>query len=243
MDGLTMKLRECESGYFFPGSSRREATLLCCREGSLCCVAQGQPFFLAPGEFLLLAPDSWYMLFAESDSAPVFLELTFPAEQGSFAPIRGRDPLAAALMEEATEQKAHWQEMCGHLLGQLLILLQRRESFLPAAEAGEFAILCRVQRIISAHVREKLSVPAVAKKAGISASYLTALFRKHLPFSPGAYLRRAKLEESRAMIREGMLSFTQISQMLEYSTVHQFSRQFKEVFGITPSEYARSNRP
>ena len=44
------------------------------------------------------------------------------------------------------------------------------------------------------------------------------------------------------MIREGKLNFTQIAETLEYSTVHHFSRQFKEKFGITPTEYAHSIR-
>jgi AraC-like DNA-binding protein len=42
------------------------------------------------------------------------------------------------------------------------------------------------------------------------------------------------------MIREDDLNFTEIAAALHYSTVHHFSRQFKEKFGITPSEYAKS---
>jgi AraC-like DNA-binding protein len=41
------------------------------------------------------------------------------------------------------------------------------------------------------------------------------------------------------MIRENKLNFTEIAAELQYSTVHHFSRQFKEKFGITPSEYAK----
>ena len=34
----------------------------------------------------------------------------------------------------------------------------------------------------------------------------------------------------------------EIAAALQYSTVHHFSRQFKEKFGITPTEYAKSVR-
>jgi AraC-like DNA-binding protein len=51
-----------------------------------------------------------------------------------------------------------------------------------------------------------------------------------------------KLQESKQMIRENSMNFTQIAETLQYSTVHHFSRQFKEKFGITPSEYAKSVR-
>ena len=36
------------------------------------------------------------------------------------------------------------------------------------------------------------------------------------------------------------MNITQIAKALEYSTIHHFSRQFKDKFGITPSEYAKS---
>ena len=38
------------------------------------------------------------------------------------------------------------------------------------------------------------------------------------------------------------MNFTEIAAALQYSTVHQFSRQFKDKFGITPTEYAKSVR-
>lgn len=243
MDGLTIAYRECEPGYFDSGSSCAGATLLVCAQGSLCCVVRGQPVALDQGQFLLLPPDAWYMLFARDACAPAFARLTFPLEGAPFGPLRGSDPLAEQILQEVTCEKPHYQAMCGHLLGQLLIGLSRQEKLLPdAVPRGDAAILCRTQKIIRAHARQKLSVPAVAQKAGVSPSYLTALFHKHLPFSPGEYIRRVKLWESRAMIREGSLNFTQIAEALEYSTVHQFSRQFKEVFGSTPTEYAKTVR-
>ena len=63
-----------------------------------------------------------------------------------------------------------------------------------------------------------------------------------MQISPGEYIRRIKLEESKKLIREGKMNFTQIAAQLQYSTVHHFSRQFKEKFGLTPTEYARAIR-
>ena len=36
------------------------------------------------------------------------------------------------------------------------------------------------------------------------------------------------------------MNFSQIAAALHYSTIHHFSRQFKEKFGVSPSEYAKS---
>ena len=50
------------------------------------------------------------------------------------------------------------------------------------------------------------------------------------------------------MIRDGQLNFTQIAEKLGYTSIHYFSRQFRKVTGMTPTEYsssvkARSERP
>ena len=105
---------------------------------------------------------------------------------------------------------------------------------------SENEVIRRAQQFVTAHICEKLSVPLVARNVDVSPSYLTALFQKHLSISPGEYIRRVKLQESKQLIRQGNLNFTEIAAALNYSTVHHFSRQFKEKFGITPTEYAKS---
>ena len=133
------------------------------------------------------------------------------------------------------------------LLHQLLLLLLRHQE--PAAKLmasnslnSENEIICRAQQYISTHIREKLSVPHVAKMVDVSPSYMTALFHKNLQISPGEYIRRIKIQESKQMIREGNMNFTEIANALHYSTVHHFSRQFKDKVGFTPTEYAKSVR-
>ena len=47
-------------------------------------------------------------------------------------------------------------------------------------------------------------------------------------------------DPTRPLVR--LTDSAEIAAALQYSTVHHFSRQFKEKFGITPTEYARSVR-
>jgi YesN/AraC family two-component response regulator len=133
------------------------------------------------------------------------------------------------------------------LLNLLLVALGRETKVVGKPQLSNSAnneneIIRASQQFIGTHVQQKLSVPMVAKGVDVSPSYLTALFHKHLHLSPGEYVRRIKLDRSKQLIREGQLNFTQISENLQYSTVHHFSRQFKQMFGMTPTEYAKSVR-
>ena len=156
--------------------------------------------------------------------------------------------------EDVPQTAASKQDVnvCGRngIFGDVLLLVLLREAQAPSGVKlqgtntvhSENEIIRQAQQFISAHIREKLSVPLVARQVDVSPSYLTVLFQKNLQISPGEYIRRIKLQESKQMIRENNLNFTEIAAALQYSTVHHFSRQFKEKFGITPTEYARSVR-
>ena len=47
-------------------------------------------------------------------------------------------------------------------------------------------------------------------------------------------------EAAKEMIREGRLNFTQIAARLGFQSVHYFSRRFKLLTGMSPSEYSDS---
>ena len=108
----------------------------------------------------------------------------------------------------------------------------------PASLQNENSIINAALTYISANARKKLSVPLVAKSSNVSVSRLTKLFQERLAITPGEYIRRVKLEESRALIKAGEGNVSQIAELLQYSTVQHFSRQFKAKFGVSPSEFA-----
>ena len=132
----------------------------------------------------------------------------------------------------------------------LLLLYLLREAQSPSGSKvknanivqNENEIIRLAQQYVAGHIREKLSVPMVANQVGVSPIYLTVLFHKNLQISPGEYIRRIKLQESKQMIRENNLNLSEIAAILQYSTVHHFSRQFKDKIGIPRTEYAKSVR-
>ena len=49
-----------------------------------------------------------------------------------------------------------------------------------------------------------------------------------------------KIERAKLFLRESTYNITQISDVLGYSGIHYFSRQFKKITGMTPTEYSNS---
>ena len=244
--------REEERAFLFPGGANPMTELLYVEQGSLHSVADGRKLVLQQGDFVIYGPNQWHMQYADTEVSPRCLRVFFEM-QGDPTVLKDRKFTASGplqllfgqLLQEQERREVFADEMILALLNQLILLLLRQVDGKPLPEAGakgEHKIIHRTQVYVSTHVWEDLSVPFVARHVNMSPSYLTALFHKHLDISPAEYIRRVKLQESKQMIRENKLNFTEIAAELQYSTVHHFSRQFKEKFGMTPTEYAKTVR-
>ena len=252
----TFFYQEREQGFIFPGEAHPMPELTYVDQGELHTVADGQDILLKQGEIAFKGPNQWHMDYADMGVAPRYVTITFDLEGVDITPLLNRKfsaPQSAVnliqqMLREQERMDPYSQDMIlAHLTALVLTILRHAnapEAKLRASNSvhSENEIIRRAQQYISGHIREKLSVPLVARMVDVSPSYLTALFHKNLQISPGEYIRRIKLQESKQMIREDNLNFTEIAAALQYSTVHHFSRQFKEKFGITPTEYAKSVR-
>ena len=252
----TLFYQEKEQGFLFPGEAHPMLELTYVDQGSLHSVVDGVDTLLEQGDMMIYGPDQWHVQYADMGIAPRFVTVSFDADGCDLSRIIGhkfRAPQKAValiqqMLQEQERMDSYSTDMILSLLTQTLLTLLResgdKQEKLKMSHSlhSENEIISRAQQYISTHIRQKLSVPLVAQNADVSASYLTSLFHKHLQISPGEYIRRVKLQESKQMIREDSMNFTQIAAALQYSTIHHFSRQFKENFGITPTEYAKSVR-
>ena len=250
----TLFYQEKEKGFFFPGEAHPMVELTYVDRGEVHSVADGENLLLKKGDMVLYAPEQWHMQYADMGEAPRYVTVSFQVEGQLPGQLYNRRLVAPREALELLEQMlreqeqgvAYGEDMLLALLTQLLVILCRKLDGAPEklqaghAVRSENETIRRAQQYIGAHVRQKLTVPLVASAVEVSPSYLTALFHKHLGIAPGEYIRRIKLQESKQMIRENTMNLTQIAAELQYSTVHHFSRQFKDRFGITPSEYAKS---
>ena len=74
----------------------------------------------------------------------------------------------------------------------------------------------------------------------IGKTQLCQIFNQNLGQSPMEYYSNLKIDEAKKLLREKNYSVTQISDMLGYSSVHTFSRAFKQAAGFSPTAYMHS---
>lgn len=130
-------------------------------------------------------------------------------------------------------------------LEQFLILLLKRhscnktQSGTPVLKNAS-AIFMRVTNYMEDHISQHLTIEKICWDNMICRTQLQQIFRQETGMGIIDYFSHQKVEAAKHMIRDGRLNFTQISEQLGYSSIHYFSRQFKKISGMSPSEYATS---
>ena len=102
-------------------------------------------------------------------------------------------------------------------------------------------IVTNVRKYINEHLREHLSLNEVAAMFGISPSYLSQLFSKYNETGFSEYINTCKINEAKRLLKEENLKVYEVADMLGFESAFYFSKVFKKLEGISPSEYINTN--
>lgn len=109
----------------------------------------------------------------------------------------------------------------------------------PKKEEAAGNVLYKVINYIDNHVFDIVKIGDIAREIGYSPSYISHLFREKTGITTQHYLITKKIEKSIEMMYEGETNITRIASQLNYETLQSFSRAFKNIIGISPSEYVK----
>lgn len=107
----------------------------------------------------------------------------------------------------------------------------------PKTPAGE--TVHTVRGYIDEHICEELNLDTLAKAAGINKYHLCRLFKSQLGISPMNYVTRRKVEYSKKILEDSTCNITSISNMLSFADQSHFSKSFKAMTGLSPSQYRK----
>lgn len=152
------------------------------------------------------------------------------------------------IMEKRENALFGSQQLLCLYLEQILIYLIRRNMMpqlsVPISKFVDLktnsAPYNKILFYLEEHIRESLTIEDICHDNLIGRSQLQKLFREQSHCGVIELFSQMKIEFAKQLIRENEMNFTQISEFLGYSSIHYFSRQFKKIAGMTPSEYASS---
>ncbi len=96
--------------------------------------------------------------------------------------------------------------------------------------------LQQVKDYIHEHLDQTVHLVDLAKVAGISQYHFSRLFRQSLGITPHQYVLRQRVERGKLLLHRGERNIAAIAQTVGFADQSQFTRHFKRIVGITPSE-------
>lgn len=104
--------------------------------------------------------------------------------------------------------------------------------------SGQIRSVCEY---ISIHIKEKLSIPQLAKQAGYTEYYFSHKFKNEVGCSVADYIKREKIRQAKLLLSGTNMSIQEISDELSFGSRSYFSSSFQKETGLSPSEYREQN--
>lgn len=98
----------------------------------------------------------------------------------------------------------------------------------------------RIVDYLESNITTHVTIEQICRDNLIGRSQLQKIFKDRCNLGIIEYFSHMKINAAKELIRTNRMNFTQVSEHLGYTSIHYFSRQFKKLTGMTPSEYASS---
>jgi YesN/AraC family two-component response regulator len=110
-----------------------------------------------------------------------------------------------------------------------------------AAAKGKAAIIRDIARCIDEHFNEYLTLDYFAAAYDINASYLSLLFKEVMGVHFQEYLSSVRIRNAKDYLTSGRYSIAKVAEKAGYTNRFYFSRAFKKIEGLTPTEFMNTS--
>ncbi|MNM85314.1 Regulatory protein PchR [compost metagenome] len=130
----------------------------------------------------------------------------------------------------ALQQQTCWREA-------LLMLFRRHARIADPAPAGkEPRAVAHARELLAARLVEPPSLEELAAAVNLSPFHFARVFRQATGLPPHAWLKQRRLEQARALLKDGCAP-SSVAMQLGFADQSHLNRQFKQAYGVAPGEY------
>ena len=211
----------------------------------------GVVFSIEPGSLYITRPGSVHQISATDARRPItYYAILFDAEGDpeilalleALGGRRGAFPIGtsqrfffADLLEKSRSGRTELEKAAEH---GLLAFLYSLDGGLPASRAGAGnAHVEKALAIMQGSIEGSLELGELCGRLRLSREHFVRLFSERMGMPPMRYYSRLKVEAAKAMLSSTDLRVQEIADKLGYGNQFNFTRAFRRVSGMSPSDY------
>jgi transcriptional regulator GlxA family with amidase domain len=177
----------------------------------------------------------------EHPSVEVEPDLIFVQDRGvwSSAGVTAGIDLFLALVDAD-----HGAELAHEIARDLVVFVRRpggqsQFSAQLRSEPARSPALAELQRWLTDHLDEDLTVPALARRAGLSQRQFARAFAAEVGTTPAVYVENLRLEAARRLLETSDLTVETVAKTVGMSLPETLYRAFRRRLGTTPDQYRK----
>ncbi len=156
-----------------------------------------------------------------------------PAQSAAFRGIAEPPVHSLALPLWYEARIAEWLAEC--------LFLPEDELFCHRQHRTDRDRIEKAKSILAAEFIEPPPLPELARRVGVSTSYLSRIFSRVAGETIAQHVRRLRIQQAAEFLRKGTHNVTEAAFAVGYSSLGHFARNFGEILGCAPSAYGSRN--
>jgi len=217
-----------------------------------------QTFHLGAGDGFLLSPDVVAYYRADDEDPWTYSWVAFDGLNAAHylrrASLSAYRPIVRSPQPEAIEgcfRQIHDAckmngssdtRLLSHLYGLMSILIETTQTGRPEPRSANAQDLYVKKAIEFVHINysQTVTIAEMADWIGLERKYLSKLFKSSTGLSPQEYLIQYRLNKACELMKNASLSIGEIAGSVGYKDQLLFSKMFRKLKGVSPTEYRSS---
>lgn len=211
-------------------------------------VSAGTVLFMTPEDFHVYPGsgefDLYKIQFTEAMVSDDVLRLLVDCKERYYTPSQKSFEYICTMLElmlEIDRCDPDHTDIKTRLLESVLLLLYKTVDHEPKNAYQNNTDMQKALIYINAHFKENPSLEELASVLHLNQRYFCTKFKEYTGETYKNYLRRKKLRYARRLLLATSLPMIEVAAQSGYPTQTHFNREFKEFYGISPSEYRQNS--
>ncbi|MEG2788618.1 MAG: helix-turn-helix domain-containing protein, partial [Romboutsia sp.] len=124
---------------------------------------------------------------------------------------------------------------------QLINMLKHIQTKLEQADESISPVILKLLQYIEENYKSDLNLKEISDKLNINAIYLGQLFQRETGILFSDYINNFRVNKAKKLLLDTSLKASEIGILVGYTNKNYFYRKFKNIAGITPSEWRKIN--
>lgn len=244
---------------FYPIHRHEELELVFVQDGSVCVWCNGKQYVANKGDVCIFAPFGMHSFTCSSRQSVTLRGVVFNFRQAAkhnafdaskrfasffngaeICPVVKGDENGADVVRDCVEQvfaSSFDVDCVADCLEKVFVTLSAKPSSDGSSVADQKRFHAARQAIdyIGVHYAEKFSIAQLAQACGYSEFYLMKLFKQLVGVTVVDYVNCVRLFHAEELLSTN--GFAEVAKRVGYDNVSYFNRQFKRLYGCTPTQF------